>query len=127
VTVTGLSLDAGALIAIERGDPDVRALLREAANRGLEVHVVPEVVAQVWRGGPRQSRLGALLSARGVETPTYDVLAAREVGRLCGVTGQRDVVDVHVAWHARSRGHLVVTSDPEDLRAIDPTLPLSVV
>ena len=122
--MSGISLDAGALIAIERGDPDVRALLRQAADRGLEVHVVPEVVAQVWRGGPRQARLSAFLSARGVETPAYDVHAAREVGRLCGATGHHDVVDAHVVWHALGRGHLVVTSDPEDLRAIDPSLPL---
>ncbi len=122
--MSGISLDAGALIALERGDPDVRALLREAADRGLEVHVVPEVIAQVWRGGPRQARLGAFLSARGVTTPAYDVRAAREVGRLCGATGRHDVVDVHVVWHARSLGHLVVTSDPDDLRAIDPSLPL---
>jgi predicted nucleic acid-binding protein len=125
--MSGISLDAGALIAIERGNPDVRALLREAADRGLEVHVVPEVVAQVWRGGPRQARLGAFLSARGVTTPEYDVHAAREVGRLCGASGRHDVVDVHVVWHARRRGHLVVTSDPEDLRAIDPSLPLVTV
>ncbi|WP_326494433.1 PIN domain-containing protein [Nocardioides pini] len=122
--MSGISLDAGALIAIERGDPEVRALLRQAAERGLEVHVVPEVVAQVWRGGSRQARLGALLSARGVTTPEYDVHAAREVGRLCGTSGRHDVVDAHVVWHARRLGHLVVTSDPEDLHAIDPTVPL---
>jgi predicted nucleic acid-binding protein len=122
--MSGISLDAGALIAIERGDPDVRALLRQAADRGLEVHVVPEVVAQVWRGGSRQARLSAFLSARGVTTPEYDVHAAREVGRLCGTSRRHDVVDVHVVWHARGLGHLVVTSDPEDLHAIDPTVPL---
>lgn len=122
--MTGLSLDAGALIAVERGDPGVRALLRQAVDRGLEVHVIPEVIAQVWRGGPRQALLGALLSARGVETPAYDVWAARAVGRLCGATDRHDVVDAHVVWHARSRGHLVVTSDAEDLRALDPSVPI---
>lgn len=120
--MSGISLDAGALIAIERGDEQVRALLREAVDRGLEVHVVPEVVAQVWRGGARQARLGALLAARGVETPAYDVHAAKEVGRLCGASGQPDVIDAHVVWHALSRGHLVVTSDPDDLAALDPGL-----
>ena len=122
--MTGVSLDAGALIAVERGDPSVRALLRRAEQRGLEIHVVPEVVAQVWRGGPRQARLGALLAARGVDMPTYDVHVAREVGRLCAATGCRDVVDAHVVWHARRRGHLVVTSDADDLRALDPTVAL---
>ena len=30
--MSGISLDAGALIALERGDADVRALLREAVE-----------------------------------------------------------------------------------------------
>lgn len=125
--MTGLSLDAGALIAVERGDPDVRALLRQAGQRGFEVHVIPEVVAQVWRGGARQARVGALLAARGVDTPAYDIHAAREVGRMCAETACRDVVDAHVVWQARARGHLVVTSDPDDLRTLDASVPLFVV
>lgn len=125
--MTGLSLDAGALIAVERGDPSVRALLRRAVDEGLEIHVVPEVVAQVWRGGARQARVSALLEARGVETPPYDIHAAKEVGRLCSATGHHDVVDAHVVWHAKARAHLVVTSDPDDLAALDAGVPLFVV
>jgi hypothetical protein len=34
------------------------------------------------------------------------------------------VVDVSVVVCARERGHAVVTSDPDDLRAIDPKLEL---
>jgi predicted nucleic acid-binding protein len=116
--VSGVSLDAGALIAIERGDAGIRALLREAVDRGLEVHVIPEVVAQVWRGGPRQARLATVLLSNGVETPAYDIHAAREVGGLCGATGTSDVVDAHVAWHAHRHDHLVATSDPDDIRAL---------
>jgi predicted nucleic acid-binding protein len=125
--MTGISLDAGALIAVERGDPSVRALLRRAFDEGLEIHVVPEVVAQVWRGGARQARVAALLDARGLDTPSYDVHAAREVGRLCAAAGRHDVVDAHVVWHARARGHLVVTSDPEDLASLDAGVQLFVV
>jgi hypothetical protein len=36
--------------------------------------------------------------------------------------GHSDVIDVHVALHARQNAHRVVTSDPDDMRAIDPTL-----
>ena len=125
--MSGISLDAGALIAVERGDPSVRALLRAAVEGGVEIHVIPEVVAQVWRGGPRQARVAAVLAARGVDTPAYDVHAAREVGRLCAATGRHDVVDAHVVWHARARGHLIVTSDPENLSALDPDVALFVV
>lgn len=45
-------------------------------------------------------------------------------GVLCGVRGTSDVVDASVALCARERAHAVVTSDPGDLRALDPGLRL---
>jgi hypothetical protein len=54
-------------------------------------------------------------------------LAARAVGLLCGRSGHRDIVDTHVVLVARDRGDAVVTGDPDDLRQIDPGLPLIVV
>jgi hypothetical protein len=118
--MTDLSLDAGALIALERGDPKVRGHLRRAFERGAQIHVVPEVVAQSWRGGPRQAAVAQLLTADEVEIPAYDGATARAVGHLCGVSGHSDVVDVHVVLHARLHRQVVLTSDPDDLRAIDP-------
>jgi hypothetical protein len=47
---------------------------------------------------------------------------ARAVGLICGRTGHKDIVDVSVALCARQRGHAVVTSDPDDLQTIDPSL-----
>lgn len=52
----------------------------------------------------------------------FDDPAARAVGQLLGATGTTDVVDASAAWCARQRGHGVVTSDPDDLLAVDPTL-----
>ena len=118
--MTDLSLDAGALIALERGDPKVRGHLRRAFERRAQIHVVPEVVAQSWRGGPRQAVVAQLLAADEVEIPAYDGATARAVGHLCGVSGHSDVVDVHVVLHARLHRQVVLTSDPDDLRAIDP-------
>ncbi|HET9840758.1 MAG TPA: PIN domain-containing protein [Nocardioides sp.] len=120
----GLALDAGALIGVERGDERVRSLLRAALEQGRDVHVVAGVVAQVWRDGARQARLARTLDADGVTTPSLDAQTARAVGRLCGVTGHSDVVDVHLALHARLHDLAVVTSDVDDLRLVDPTLPL---
>lgn len=57
----GVTLDAGALIAIERGAPRMQALLDEAAASGAEVAVPAGAVAQAWRGSPRQARLGRAL------------------------------------------------------------------
>lgn len=123
----GLTLDTGAVLAVERGDARVRALLRRAVERGLPLAVPAGVVAQAWRGGPRQARIARLLADPAVEVPALDDLTARAVGLLCGRSGHRDVVDVHVALHARQHSHAVVTTDPNDLHAVDPSLPLIAV
>lgn len=56
--------------------------------------------------------------------PPLDELTARAVGLLCGRSGHPDVVDVQVALHARQAHHAVITSDADDLRAVDPSLRL---
>lgn len=120
----GLTLDAGALVAIDRGDARVRALLAEAIRRGWELAVLPEVIAQVWRGGPRQARLAAFLAAEDLRIPVYDALTARAVGVLCGSSGHADVVDAHVVLHAVAQGHAIVTSDRRDVAKIDARVPV---
>ena len=125
--MTGICLDAGALIAVERGDRWVRAAARRARSAGHAVHVVPEVLAQVWRGGPRQARVAAFLSSEGVEIPAYDAETARAVGHLAGLSGHTDVVDVHVVLHALLHDLTVLTSDPDDLLAVHPSVRLVLV
>jgi hypothetical protein len=127
VTTRGLTLDAGALIAVEAGDRRVLELLEITDREGGAVHVVAGVLAQVSRGGSSQARLSRVLNADGVLIPPLDDLAARAVGTLCAVSGHHDIVDVHVVLHARQHGHRVVTSDPDDLRKVDPGLPLIVI
>lgn len=82
------------------------------------------MVAQAWRGQPRQARLVRFLRQRNVEAVQLDDPLARAAGVLCGRTGSDDVVDVSVVLCARQRHHVVVTSDPDDLRLLDPTLRL---
>ena len=81
------------------------------------------VVAQAWRS-PRQVRLARLIKSPEVEVAILTLPVARSLGALCAKTGHDDVIDVHVAWCARERGHAVVTSDPEDIAKVDPTLTL---
>ena len=126
-SVKGLTLDTGALLALERGDSRVRALLRRAQERGLPLSIPTGVVAQAWRGGPRQARIARLLADPSVHVAPLDDMTARAVGLLCGRSGHRDIVDVHVALLAQEQGHTVVTSDPEDLSVIHPGLPLITV
>ncbi len=122
--IADLTLDAGALIAIERGDSTVRSIVDQALADGRAIHVVPGVLAQVWRGGPRQARLAAFVDQSEVTLGNFDPDTAKAVGVLIGLTGHSDVVDVHVALHARLHGHAVMTSDADDIRAVDPSLPV---
>ncbi|MGN6578283.1 MAG: PIN domain-containing protein [Nocardioides sp.] len=124
---SGLCLDAGALIGVERGDRRVLRLLELAVMSGREVHVTAGVVAQVWRGGVRQARLARLLRSEDVRLVPLDATTARAVGELCGLTGASDVVDGHVAFHARLHRLAVVTSDPGDVSAFAGDLDLIVV
>lgn len=122
--MSGLTLDAGALIAAERGDLRVIALLARAAHRRLAVAIPSGALAQVWRADPRQHRLHLLLSDDRVELPPLDRDEALQVGAICARTRTSDVVDASVASCARHRRHTVVTSDPDDIHRLDPTLNL---
>ena len=119
---SAITFDAGALIAIERRSRRMQALLEEIDRRDWQVAVPAGAVAQAWRGGPRQARIAALLSDERTQVVALDDPFARAVGLLCGRSGHADVVDVSVALCARQRNLHVVTSDPEDLRAIDDAL-----
>ena len=123
----GLTLDSGALIAIERGDRVILTLLREALTVGASLALPSTVLAQVFREPARQARLSRFLSAGDHESVPFDDVVARAVGRLLAARGTSDVVDAEVVLCARVRDHAVVTSDPDDLAALDPELPLIVV
>lgn len=116
------TLDAGALIAIERADRRVTALLMAARARGARLAVPAAALAQVWRGGARQARLAALLRSRFVDVVPLDGSDARLAGQLCGLRGTTDVVDASVVICARRRPGVVLTSDPADLLQLDARL-----
>jgi hypothetical protein len=124
--VSGATLDSGALVAFERGSARMRALVERALAGGVRLAVPAAVVAQTWRDGGRQARIAKLLRAPITELVPLDDLAARAVGVLCGEAGVTDLADVSVVVCARERGHRVVSSDPDDLRAIDPQLAVAV-
>ncbi len=124
---SGVTLDAGALIGLDRGDRRVVALLARALENSARVTVPATALAQGLRNPARQARL-----ARLVRQPTTDVVAldrvdATGVGRLLAAAGTADVVDAHVVLCARRNRHAVLTTDPDDLRALDPSLTLVVL
>jgi hypothetical protein len=116
----GLTLDAGALVAFDRNDRRVVAMIARAIAHGLPLAAPVGAVAQVWRNGRRQARLARLLGAHEIEIVPLDDQGAREAGQLCGIRGTADVIGASVVLCARARGHRVLTSDPDDLRRLDP-------
>jgi hypothetical protein len=108
-------LDSGALIAVDRRDRSVGAMLRVLQQQGTPVHTSSAVVAQVWRDGRRQVNLTRVLT--GVDIAPLDDVAAKRVGELLALTGTRDIADAHVALLARP-GDLVLTSDLTDIAAL---------
>ena len=119
--MTGATLDAGALIAYERRPRALELAIGRALREG-EIAIPAGVLAQVFRDGARQARLMRLLDLEATEVVPLDGVAAQLVGRICAVTGARDVIDASVVLCARLRRHVVLTNDARDLLRIDPGL-----
>jgi hypothetical protein len=116
VRVTGVTYDSGALIAAERGERPMWARHRALLLRRVLPTVPAPVVAQCWRGTPRQAQLARLLA--GCEVEALDDTRARAAGTLAGRARTTDIVDVSVVEGALRRGDLIVSSDEGDLAAI---------
>jgi predicted nucleic acid-binding protein len=121
--VTGFTLDTGALLALDHPARAslMQARIEDARRRGAGLCIPAGAVAQAWRR-TRQVRLARLIKAADLEVVVLTLSEARAVGALCAQTGHDDVVDVHVALCARRRGHAVMTSDPDDIARVDPSL-----
>jgi predicted nucleic acid-binding protein len=127
--VKGFVFDAGAFIALERRSPFMIGILDEALHGAIEVVLPRTVIAQVWRGTPRQAYVGRLVSAglrRGSSVIIDELTAerAREIGLKIGQTSRPDIVDVHVALAAAEHGHAVLTSDDADIAKVNRDLVL---
>ena len=120
----GVTLDAGGLIALDRDDRRVVVLLARARETGAQVIVPASALAQAIRRPERQVRLSRLIRQPGTNVIDLGRVDATHVGRLLAASGTSDIVDAHVVICARRAGQPVVTSDPDDLRQLDPALRL---
>jgi hypothetical protein len=108
-----LVLDAGALVALERGDRDVWRRLRDAQGTSDPPISHGGVLAQVWRGtGPRQALLARALAS--VDVLPLDEELGRRAGLLLARSGGSDAIDAAVVALAGD-GDRIVTSDPTDI------------
>jgi predicted nucleic acid-binding protein len=125
--VTGLTFDAGGLIALDRNDRKVIALLARAAERGMRITIPAIALAQAMRNPSRQARLRRLIRQVNTDLIALDGPEATAVGLLLARSASADIVDAHVVLCAERRGQAVVTSDPGDLRRLAPGLRLVAV
>lgn len=116
-----LTLDTGALIALERRSQRMTDVVARARQRNQSLIVSQVVLAEWWRG--RSDLRERILAAVTVEplTDARAKLAGEAVAAIAGAT----VIDAIVMASAASRGDAVFTSDVDDferLRAFFPAV-----
>jgi hypothetical protein len=125
--VSGVTFDAGGLIALDRGDRRVLALLVRAKERGMRLTVPATALAEAIRNPARQARLSRLIRQVSTDLIPLDGPDATAVGLVLARTATADIVDAHVVVCARRARQAVVTSDADHLKRIDPALELVIV
>lgn len=123
----GVTLDAGGLIALDRGDRTVVVLLARALETGSRITVPATALAQAMRRPGRQARLARLIRQPLTDVVPLDGVDAVQVGMLLAASRTSDIADAHVAICAQRAGHAVVTSDPGDLARLAPRIEVIVV
>ena len=122
--MNGITFDAGGMIALDRNNRQVIALLARAAESGIRIVVPATALAQVMRNPARQARLSRLIRQADTDLVALDGRDATAAGLLLAETGTANIVDAHVVICARRTGRVVVTSDPGDIGRIGPELRL---
>jgi hypothetical protein len=110
-----LVLDAGGLIAVDRLERAVGAMLRVAQQEKIPVRTSAAVVGQVWRNGSRQANLARVLA--GVDAAALDGATGRSIGEILALSRTVDVVDGHLGLVVQS-GDTVLTSDANDIKKV---------
>lgn len=111
-----LVLDAGAFLAVERGDREVIALLYAERLAGGLPTTHGGVIAQVWRGGSGpQAQLARFLA--GVDVRPLDDALGRRAGMLLAAAKAHDAIDAAVVCLATD-GDEILTSDTGDIRRL---------
>jgi len=119
--MSGMTLDAGALIALDRDDRKILVLLARAKELGARVTVPATALAQAIRRPAAQARLARLIRQPTTDVRSLDAVDAVGVGILLGASRTKDIADAHVVICAKRAQQSIVTSDPDDLVRLDPS------
>ena len=121
MTIRGITLDTGALVAIERRKQRGTQLLELARQRLAVLSVPVPVIAEWWRG--RTDVRERILDVVNVEP--LSLVVAKSAGEAQASVARSTAVDAIVMAFAASRGDVVFTGDTSDLdrlRAFFPTV-----
>ena len=122
--MSGVTLDAGALIALDRNDRNVIVLLTRAKELGARVTVPASALAQAFRRPAAQARLARLIRQPTTDLRSLDAVDATSVGILLAASRTNDIADAHVVICAKRAKQPIVTTDPDDLARLDPSASL---
>ena len=111
MTIRGITLDTGALVAIERRKQRGNQLLELARQRLAVLSVPVPVIAEWWRG--RTDVRERILDVVNVEPLSLAV--AKAAGEAQARVAKSTAVDAIVMAFAASRGDVVFTGDTDDL------------
>jgi len=125
--MNGITFDAGGLIALDRKDRRVLALIARAQELGLRITIPATALAQAIRNPARQALISRLIRQPGTDLVHLNGPDATAVGLMLARTHTSDIVDAHVAICAQRAIQPVITSDPDDLQQLAPDLHLITV
>ena len=117
--MNGLTLDTGALIALERRRDRILRALRVARTHGLTISSPSPVITEWWRGRTdTRERVLEFLRVDPVD-PELARIAGEALASVPGATA----IDAIVMASAARRGDLVYTSDIDDLTRLQRHFP----
>lgn len=108
----GVTADTGFLIGLERRKDRALGVLASLGKQRVSVPVA--VVAEWWRGSPRQAHVLRLLDKPEAMTEVLAKRAGEAMAKVQGAT----TIDAIVMASAAARGDYVYTSDFDDLERL---------
>ena len=119
--MSGVTLDAGPMIQLDRDERRVVALLALADETGIPVVIPGAALAQAIRQPARQPRLARLLRQPRTEVVALNV-PTLPTSAACSSRAAQPTSPTPTSFSgARRSGATIVTSDPDDLHVLDPT------
>ncbi len=112
--MAGLTLDTGALFALERRRQRIRQIVTIASRDAVRMTVPAAVVAEWWRG--RSAVAEDILAA--FELEVLDESLSKLAGEALAAIPSATTIDAIVMASAARRGDVVLTSDVDDLTAL---------